>query len=76
MFKAKADKKVGKKVDIWALGVTMFYLLTGTHLFEGIKEEDNEEYKGLVEQAKQDSERFEREQAEFDKNGFYYLVKK
>ena len=40
MFKAKADKKVGKKVDIWALGVTMFYLLTGTHLFEGIKEED------------------------------------
>ena len=40
MFKAKADKKIDSKVDIWALGVTMFYLLTGSHLFEGIKEED------------------------------------
>ena len=40
MFAAKADKKVTPKVDIWALGVTMYYLLTGRHAFEDIKEED------------------------------------
>ena len=31
MFKKKEDKNVGTSVDIWALGVTMFYMLTGKY---------------------------------------------
>ena len=31
MFKKKADKNLGAAVDIWALGVTMYYMLTGQH---------------------------------------------
>ena len=40
MFKKKDDKKLGAKVDIWALGVTMFYLLTGKDAFADIVEKD------------------------------------
>ena len=31
MFKKKADKNLGAAVDIWALGVTLFYMLAGQH---------------------------------------------
>jgi serine/threonine protein kinase len=31
MFEKKDDKHVGPNVDIWALGVTMFYMLTGKY---------------------------------------------
>ena len=29
MFKKKEERCIGPSVDIWALGVTMFYMLTG-----------------------------------------------
>jgi serine/threonine protein kinase len=31
MFKKKEDKYLGANVDIWALGVTMYFILTGRH---------------------------------------------
>jgi serine/threonine protein kinase len=31
MFKKKDDKVLGPNVDIWALGITMFYMLTGNY---------------------------------------------
>ena len=31
MFKKKEHKVLGANVDIWALGVTLFYILTGQH---------------------------------------------
>lgn len=31
MFKRKDEKNLGAGVDIWALGVTMYYMLTGQH---------------------------------------------
>ena len=31
MFKKKNEKILGANVDIWALGVTIFYILTGKH---------------------------------------------
>jgi serine/threonine protein kinase len=31
MFKKKEHKVLGANVDIWALGVTLFFILTGQH---------------------------------------------
>jgi serine/threonine protein kinase len=31
MFKKKQDKNLGAAVDIWALGVTIYYMITGQH---------------------------------------------
>jgi len=44
--------------------------------FDAMKEEDNEEYKDLSTKANEDSERFDREMAEFKEKGFYMAPKK
>ena len=31
MFKKKDEKELGANVDIWALGITMFYMVTGKY---------------------------------------------
>jgi len=36
-----------------------------------MKAEDNDEYKDLVAKAKEDSERYEKEMAEWNEKGFY-----
>tara|TARA_B110000285_G_C15056216_1_gene579747 strand:- start:358 stop:489 length:132 start_codon:yes stop_codon:yes gene_type:complete len=42
MFKKKDEKELGANVDIWALGITMFYMVTGKypHSEAGIDLED------------------------------------
>tara|TARA_B110000285_G_scaffold196961_1_gene228262 strand:+ start:1935 stop:2462 length:528 start_codon:yes stop_codon:yes gene_type:complete len=44
--------------------------------FDAMKEEDNDEYKDLTAKAQEDTERFDKEMAEFKEKGFYMAPKK